>query len=108
MSIEQAFVSTVAFVLAAVCLGAALFDVQWFFRMPKAQWAEARWGHRGARLAFGLIGLVLVLLGLYIALGNQGGTSRTEGVGSGTGFHRLAACATGTPRTEGFDGGHNP
>ncbi|MCL4204079.1 MAG: hypothetical protein KJ000_16370 [Pirellulaceae bacterium] len=70
MNIEQAFVSTVAFILAAVCLCVALFDVQWFFRMPKAQWAEARWGRRGARLAFGLIGLILMLLGLYIALGS--------------------------------------
>jgi uncharacterized membrane protein SirB2 len=69
MNLEQVFVSTVAFLLAAVCLGVALFDLRWFFRMPKAQWAEARWGRRGARLAFGLIGLVLTLLGLYIALG---------------------------------------
>jgi hypothetical protein len=68
MNIEQAFVSVVALVLGSVCAAVALFDLRWFFRLPKAQWAEARWGHRATRIGFGLIGLILILLGLYISM----------------------------------------
>jgi len=71
MSIEQAFVSGVAFALGAVCVVVAIFDLPWFFRLPKARWVERRWGRHGARWAFGLIGLLLVLLGLYIAFGSR-------------------------------------
>ena len=64
---EQVFVGAVAFLLGLVCAAVSLFDLSWFFRLPKAQWAETRWGHRPTRIVFGLIGLALVLMGLYIA-----------------------------------------
>jgi hypothetical protein len=68
MDIEQAFVSVVALVLGSVCAAVAICDLRWFFRLPKAQWAEGRWGHRATRIGFGLIGLILILLGLYISM----------------------------------------
>jgi len=68
MGIEQTFVGGVALLLGSVCTAVALFDLRWFFRLPKAQWAESRWGHHATRIGFGLIGLTLILLGLYIAM----------------------------------------
>ena len=76
MSIEQAFVSAVAYVLGVLCLAVACFDLEWFFRLPKAQWAQGRWGRRGARLAFGVLGVLLILVGTYIALSDHNGPSR--------------------------------
>ncbi len=69
MSIEQAFVGGVAIVLGVLCAAVGLFELSWFFRMPKAQWFEARWGRLATRVVFGLLGLALILLGSYIAMG---------------------------------------
>jgi hypothetical protein len=69
MSIEQTFVGAVAILLGLVCAAAGLFEISWFFRLPKAQWAEARWGRRATRVGFGLLGLSLILLGCYIVAG---------------------------------------
>lgn len=66
MSIEQAFVGAVAIILGVLCAAAGLFQFSWFFRLPKARWAEARWGRRATRIGFGLLGLALILLGWYI------------------------------------------
>lgn len=68
MSIEQVFVGAVAIILGAVCAAAGLFELSWFFRLPKARWIEARWGRRATRIGFGLLGLALILLGSYIAM----------------------------------------
>ncbi len=69
MSIEQAFVGAVAVILGMLCAAAGLFQLSWFFRLPKARWAAARWGRRATRIGFGLLGLALILLGCYIAMG---------------------------------------
>ena len=69
MSIEQAFVSTLAVLLGVVSLLVAILNLEWFFRLPKAQWIEMRWGRRRARWAFAVLGGVLVLLGMHIATG---------------------------------------
>lgn len=69
MSIEQAFVGSVAILLGALCAAVGLFEFSWFFRLPKARWFEARWGRRATRILFGLLGLALILLGCYIAMG---------------------------------------
>ena len=76
MNIEQAFVGGVAVALGMLCAAIAVFDLEWFFRLPKARWIEARWGRHGARLVFGALGLLLFLLGVYIALGGRIGFPR--------------------------------
>jgi hypothetical protein len=68
MNIEQAFVCGIAFSLGTLCLAVAVLDLNWFFRLPKARWVDERWGRPAARLGFALIGILLVLLGVYIAV----------------------------------------
>jgi hypothetical protein len=67
MNYEQLFVSGVAFLLGTTCVLTAIMNLDWCFRLPKAQWAIGRWGRGGTRLAFAIIGILLILLGVYIA-----------------------------------------
>jgi hypothetical protein len=69
MSNEQVFVSTVAILVGTLSILVAILNTEWCFRLPKARWVEARWGRRRARWAFALVGLLLVLLGVFIAAG---------------------------------------
>jgi hypothetical protein len=65
-ALQDMVVAGVAFALGALALASALLNLEWAHRLRKAQWVEARYGRRGARLAFALVGAALVALGVAI------------------------------------------
>lgn len=82
MSIADIFVGSVALVLGIAALVAALFNLEAAFQLPKAQAIENRYGRRGARICFAVLGLLLVGLGCLALVGfapnaeNQSGQQR--------------------------------
>lgn len=79
---EQVFVSSVAILLGSLGLLVAIVNADWCFQLPKARWVEVRWGRRGARLAYAALGVVLILLGIYIALRRPPAPRTVAGLGS--------------------------
>lgn len=69
MNMQDLFVGGVACVLGLGAVAAAVFNWDWFYRLKKAQWLEARCGRAGARWTFASIGLLLILLGVTVAYG---------------------------------------
>ncbi len=69
MDLERAFVAGVSFALGFFGLTAGVLNWNWCFRLPKARWAERRWGRPAARGLFVVSGLLLILLGAIIARG---------------------------------------
>ena len=69
MDLERAFVAGVSCAIGLCGLIAGVLNWDWCFRLPKARWAERRWGRTAARGLFVVSGLLLILLGAIIARG---------------------------------------
>jgi len=63
------FVGSVALILGTVFLLAALLNYEAAYQLPKAQAIENRFGRRGARIFYALLGIVLLGLGGAIMAG---------------------------------------
>ena len=69
MSFADLFVGSVALVLGIGALVAALFNLEAAFQLPTAQAIENRFGRKGARICFAVLGLLLVGLGCLALIG---------------------------------------
>lgn len=68
MPLERLFVTAVAIGLGVLGLVAAVHNRDVYFRLPKAQWIERQWGRGGARIAYAVLGLALITLGVVVAV----------------------------------------
>jgi len=67
MTVEQVFVGSVAILLGALAVVAAIHNHDWYFRLRKACWIEKRWGRTAVRIVYALLGIALITLGTGIA-----------------------------------------
>ncbi len=66
---EQFFVGGVAAVLGLLALWASVHNHDRYYQLPKIRWMEDRWGRTTARMAYAILGVVLLALGAYVSLG---------------------------------------
>jgi hypothetical protein len=66
---EDLFVGSVAIVIGAFALVAAVLNWDWYYQLDKARWLESWCGRSGMRVFYGLLGIVLIMLGSAIAMG---------------------------------------
>ena len=69
MNHEELFVGTVSIVLGVAGLIAAIGNWDGYYQLDKVRWFEAVAGRRWARVAYAVIGTLLIVLGVAIALG---------------------------------------
>jgi hypothetical protein len=69
MAVQDVFVGVVAIGIGLFALLAAIFNWDWSYRLWKARWVEARFGRRGARVFYVILGLAMIALGVAIAVG---------------------------------------
>ncbi len=63
------FVGLVAFVVGAFTLGSAIFNWDFAFQLRKTNWLDSKYSRQTARLILGGLGVILLLLSCYLALG---------------------------------------
>lgn len=66
---QDYFVGAVSVLLGGFALTGAVLNLDWYFRLKKAQRIEAWAGRRGARAFYAALGLSLIALGIAIACG---------------------------------------
>lgn len=93
---QDVFVGTVAIGIGLFALASAAFNWDWSYQLWKARWVEARFGRRGARIFYAILGTVMIALGLALAGGFGPNRARA---GAGESGSPLAAawggrCAT--------------
>jgi hypothetical protein len=66
---QDLLVGSVAIVIGLLSLAVAVINWSWFYQLRLARRCESRWGRRGARVYYFILGSLLILLGLAIALG---------------------------------------
>ena len=69
MGYADLFVGTVSIVLGATALWSALFSADSLFHLPTAKSLQRRWGEKGARILFAVVGIVLVAMGIAVIAG---------------------------------------
>ena len=69
MAAQDIFVGAVALGIGSFALLSALFNWDWSYQLWKARWVEARFGRRGARVFYAILGTVMIALGIAIAVG---------------------------------------
>jgi hypothetical protein len=69
MNLEHFFVGGVAVLLGGLALLAAIHNRDWYYQLPKTRWIENRWGRRGARIFYAILGVALLALGIFVLLG---------------------------------------
>jgi hypothetical protein len=69
MAIQDVFVGTVSVGVGLSALLSAVFNWDWSYRFWMARWVESRFGRRGARIFYTILGALMVALGVAIALG---------------------------------------
>jgi len=57
----------VAFGIFSIC--GAVFDWDWFINSRKARFFVAIFGRTGARIFYGILGLVIIVIGVLVTLG---------------------------------------
>ena len=67
MSLERIFMMTVAFGLGLAALVAAIHNHEIYYRLPKAHFIEGLGGRNAARVAYVILGLMFLGLGVAIA-----------------------------------------
>jgi hypothetical protein len=65
--VERVFMSGVTVVLGALALVAACTNRDSFYQLPKVRLIESSWGRPAARMFFGMVGVILILLAIFIA-----------------------------------------
>lgn len=58
--------SVFAFLAGLFCILAAVYDWDWFFENYKAKPFVALFGRDGARMFYGILGLIIIILGFSI------------------------------------------
>jgi hypothetical protein len=69
MAGQDLFVGAVAVAIGVFALGSAIFNWDWSYRLWKARWVESRFGRRGARVFYVMLGVLMITLGVAIAAG---------------------------------------
>jgi hypothetical protein len=69
MEPQDVFVGAVAVAIGVFALLSAICNWNWSYQLWKARWVEARFGRRGARLFYTILGLAMIALGVAIACG---------------------------------------
>ncbi len=69
MTLQDFFVGTVAIAVGLFAWLSAVFNWNWSYRLWKARWVESRFGRRGARIFYVILGAVMIALGVAIACG---------------------------------------
>jgi hypothetical protein len=63
---ERLCMSGVAVVVGALALVAACTNRDMFYQLPKVRLLESSWGRPAARVFFGIVGVFLILLAIFI------------------------------------------
>ena len=82
MALQDVFVGTVAVSVGLLALTSAIGNWDWPYRLGMARRVESRFGRRGARIFYAILGALLVALGVAIALGFGPNKSRGESAAS--------------------------
>ncbi len=69
MALQDIFVGVVAIGIGLFALFSAACNWDWSYRLWKARYMEARFGRRGARIFYAMLGAAMIALGVAIALG---------------------------------------
>ena len=78
MVLQDVFVGAVAVGIGLFALLSAAFNWDWSYQLWKARWVESRFGRRGARIFYAILGVVMIALGVAIAVGLGPNRSRRE------------------------------
>ena len=81
MNHEELFVGAVSIALGLAGVVAAIGNWDSYYQLDKVRWLETVWGRRVARLVYGVVGMLLIVLGVAIALGfgpNKAAASSTS------------------------------
>jgi small neutral amino acid transporter SnatA (MarC family) len=78
MTLQDVFVGAVAVGIGLFALLSAAFNWDWSYQFWTARWVESRFGRRGARVFYVILGLVMIALGVAIATGFGPNDSRRE------------------------------
>ena len=79
LSIADIFVGSIALILGIAALVVAVLNLEAAYQLPKAQAIENRFGRRGARIFFAVLGLLLVGLGCAALAGFAPNADRRTG-----------------------------
>jgi len=69
MNHEEMFVGAVSIALGVAAVVAAVGNRDSYYRLDKVHWLENVLGRRAARMVYGFVGMLLIVLGVAIALG---------------------------------------
>jgi len=69
MIFEDVLVGAVAIGIGVFALFASVSNSDWPYHLWTARWVESRFGRRGARIFYAILGLILILFGAAIAVG---------------------------------------
>jgi hypothetical protein len=69
MAAQDIFVGAVALGIGIFAILSAVFNWDWSYQLWKARWVETRFGRRGARIFYAILGMVMIALGIAIAAG---------------------------------------
>jgi len=69
MNVQDVFVGAVAVIIGLLSVAAAVANINWAYQFWLARRVEARFGRRGARVYYAVLGLALIALGCAIATG---------------------------------------
>jgi small neutral amino acid transporter SnatA (MarC family) len=69
VKLEEVFVGCVSSGIGLTALAAAIWNWEASFQMRAARLIEHRWGRLAARIAYAVLGVLLVCLGVAIGLG---------------------------------------
>jgi hypothetical protein len=71
MSLERWFMMTMAMGLGLLAVVAAIHNHEIYYRLPKARLIEDLGGRNAVRIAYGVLGLTFIGLGVAIAWGRR-------------------------------------
>jgi hypothetical protein len=69
MQWTDVFVGAVSVAIGLWALGSSIFNWESAYRLAKARWFEKRYGRRGARTFYAVLGILMLVLGVAIAAG---------------------------------------
>ncbi len=78
MALQDVFVGAVAVGIGLLAILSAAFNWDWPYQFWTARWVDSRFGRRGARIFYVILGIVMIALGVAIATGFGPNQSRGE------------------------------
>ena len=64
MTTPEIIVFSLFIVLGAISMAAGILNIEWFFKTEQARMVIKWFGYRGARLAYGIQGLLMIACGI--------------------------------------------